>query len=228
MTPDPSRLAPCVATIVGRRLPETCRLWFEAVLADVADGGATVFEEMSRRLGRLSVRLGAEERTWLGALAPGHTVDGWRLDEVGRLAWLLRAAGTLAPGTFEDLVETTWRRGDSLGARAVLKALPLLPRPARFLAVALQGARSSLRPVLEAIACDNPYAAAHFHEVHFNQLVVKAVAADIPLDRLRGLPERVNPELRRLAHAHVAVRRAAGRTVPAAVVRLAAGTGDAA
>ena len=226
MMPDASRLAACVATIVGRRLPAAPRLWFEAAIAGgaEADGERTVFEQMSRRLGRLPVRLGAEERAWLGALAPGHALDGWRLDEAGRLAWLLRAAGTLAPDAFEDLVEATWRRGDSLVARTVLKALPMLPRPARFLAVALQGARSSLRSVFEAIACDNPYAAAHFHEVHFNELVVKAAAADVPLDRLLGLPDRVNPELRRLAHAHVAVRRAAGRAVPAAVVRLAAGT----
>ena len=232
MTPAASRLTPCFADIVRPRLPADARGWFDATVA----GGAVIdherfslaFDQAPRRLGRVTVSLDGEERTSLGALGLGHLVDGWRLDEMVRAAWLLRAADVLAPDAFERLVEGTWRRGDSLVAQVVLKTLPMLPRPERFLVLALEGARSSLRLVFEALARDNEYPATHFHEVHFNELVLKAVGADIAPDRIVGLHGRMNRELVRLTRAHVALRRAAGRAVPAALDRFSAAVGSAA
>ena len=232
MMPAASGLSPCIADIVRRRLPVDARGWFDAAVA----GGAVVdherfslaFDEAPRRLGRVPVSFGGEERASLRVLGLGHTVDGWRLDEMVRVAWLLRAADVLAPEALERLVEGTWRRGDSLVAQVVLKALPMLPVPERFLVLALEGARSSLRLVFEALARDNGYPATHFHEVHFNELVLKAIGADIAPDRIVGLQGRMNPELARLARAHVALRRAAGRAVPAALDRLSAGADSAA
>jgi hypothetical protein len=218
-----------LTAIVRPRLSGDGRAWFEAAVAGEAvvdhEHFWLTFGQAPRRLGRVAVSLAGDERASLGALGLGHTLDGWRLDELVRVAWLLSAADVLAPGAFERLVEATWRRGDSLVARVVLKALPLLPRPERFLILALEGARSSLRLVFEALARDNAYPATYFHEVHFNQLVVRAVAADLPLDRIVGVRERVNPELVRLTRAHVALRRAAGRAVPAALDRFSAAAG---
>lgn len=227
-----SPLSSCFADVVGVRVPGDARPWLEALVG----GGAAcdperfwlAFSEVPRRLGGGRVWLGEDERTRLEALGLGHALEGWRLDEMARVAGLLDAAETLGPDAFERLVGGVWCRGDSLVARAVLKALPMLPVPERFLGLALEGARSSLRLVLEALAGDNAYPATQFHEVHFNQLVVKAIAADIPLERIVGVRARLNPELLRLTRAHVALRRASGRSVPAALDRFAAGAGSAA
>lgn len=232
MAPVSSGLFACLVDIVTGRLPDGARRWFEATVMDDAvvnpERFALAFAAAPRWLGRIPVSVAGEERARLRAFRPGPVPDGWRLDELARVTWLLGAAEALAPDALERRVETTWRRGDSLVAQAVLKALPLLPRAERFLVVALEGSRSSLRSVFEALARDNPYPATHFHEVHFNQIVVKAIAADIPPERIVGIQTRMNPELLRLTRAHIALRRASGRSVPAALQRFAAGTGSAA
>lgn len=225
-------LCACLIDIVRARLSDSARGWFEAAVADEAVVDPERFElalvMAPRRLGRLPVLLDPDERRRLCAFDPGPAPDGWRLDQLARVAWLVGAAAALAPEALDERVEATWRRGDSLVAQAVLRALPWLPRPERFLAVALEGARSSLRPVFEALACDNQYPATQFHEVHFNEVVVKAIAADIAPERILGLGARMNAELRRLTRAHVALRRASGRSVPVALQRFAAAIGSAA
>jgi hypothetical protein len=70
-------------------------------------------------------------------------------------------------------------------------------------------------PIFEAIAAENPFPARHFPDLHFHQLVLKAVFLGVRLPRVLGLAARVNPELARMADDYAAERRAAGRSVPA-------------
>jgi hypothetical protein len=81
-------------------------------------------------------------------------------------------------------------------------------------AVGVEAVRNHATPVLEAIACDNPYPARYFSDEAFNQLVLKCLFSDVSLRRLQGLGRRVTPELRRMVEAYVNERRAAGRSVP--------------
>lgn len=104
--------------------------------------------------------------------------------------------------------------GDIDERRAILRALPRLRDPARFLPLAVEACRTSVIPVFEAIACDNAFPAAHFSDASFNQMVLKAVFVGVPLARVVGLDARRSPELARMAHDYAAERRAAGRTIP--------------
>jgi hypothetical protein len=97
---------------------------------------------------------------------------------------------------------------------SVLRTLSLLPEPERFLETGLQAGRTNTRRVFEALACENPYPAAHFPELNFNQLVLKAIFMEVPVSRIEDLARRITPELRRMAAAYASERRAAGRTVP--------------
>jgi hypothetical protein len=74
--------------------------------------------------------------------------------------------------------------------------------------------------VFEAIACENPYPAAHFPELNFNQMVLKALFTGVALERVIGLDGRVTPELARMANDYASERRAAGRSVPADIWRV--------
>jgi hypothetical protein len=89
-----------------------------------------------------------------------------------------------------------------------------------YASLAADAVRSNVVTVLEALACDNPFPAAHMHGLAFNQLVMKAVFNGLPLARIVGLRERVDLELRRMARAFASERRAAGRPVPQDVVEL--------
>jgi len=114
------------------------------------------------------------------------------------------------PATATDL----FSHGDNEERRAILRALPRLRDPARFLPLAIEACRTSVVPVFEAVACDNPFPATHFPDASFNQMVLKAVFVGVPLQRVVGLQTRLSPELARMARDYAAERRAAGRTVP--------------
>jgi hypothetical protein len=205
--------------IVARRVAAP-RVW----LAEVAASSdvvvlETAFVEASRRLGAAALTLDAGERGALSALGLDWRLDTWGVDDAARAAWLLRVAED-APAGLEAFVERRRRRGDARQRAAILKALPLLPDAQGWLAVALEARRGDIRSVLAALACDNPYPATHFHEVHFDELVVTALEADLPLARIVGLAERVTDGLAAAAHRFAAARRASGRGVPADLGRL--------
>jgi len=129
--------------------------------------------------------------------------------------WRVVALVELPDGAdLEPLVRECYRTGDTGERRAVLRALPLLREPERFVALAVDACRTSVLPIFEAACCENPYPARHFPELHWNQMILKAVFLGVPLNRVIGLPGRLGPEIERMANDYASERRAAGRDVP--------------
>jgi hypothetical protein len=134
--------------------------------------------------------------------------------DAAREALLLHAFEDLSAADRDSLAEDVFFRGDNREREAFLRALPALPDPERHLPIAIEACRTNVASVFRAIACDNPYPAAHFPELNFNQMVLKAVFTGAPLSKVVGLSGRLNPELRRMAEDYARERRAAGRPVP--------------
>jgi hypothetical protein len=158
------------------------------------------------------------------ALLAAFSSAGRRLGagaEAGRIELLVGVAAEATPDALVELVDECWRTGDNGERRAVLRALARLPEPARFVPLAISACRVNVVPVFEAIACENPFAAAHFPEAAFNQMVLKALFLGVAIDRIDGLAARITPELARMAAAYASERRAAGRAVSADTERLA-------
>jgi hypothetical protein len=97
---------------------------------------------------------------------------------------------------------------------SILRLLPLLPEPARFLETGVQACRTNARDVFEAIVCENSFLVEHFPPLNFNQAIMKAIFMEVPLSRVERLAERITPELSRMAAGYASERRAAGRPVP--------------
>jgi hypothetical protein len=150
-------------------------------------------------------------------------VGTWGADELGRVALLVSAAAHWPDAEVEALVEECYRQGDGAERQAVLRALPLLPAPERFLAIAVDACRSHIQPLFEAIACENPYPARHFPELNFNQMVLKVLFTGVALERIIAVEGRVTPELGRMAADYASERRAAGRSVPPDIGKLTRG-----
>lgn len=183
-----------------------------------------VFEAAFAGAGR---RLGTAPASGDATVADAHgrrwSIVGWGLDEIGRAVLLLEGAERIPADEQPGWVETLYRTGALREQQAIVRALALLPDPARFVAIALDACRTSTQPIFEAVACENPYPAAHFAADAFNQLVLKAVFTEVPLARILGLESRITPELARMAADYAAERAAAGRIVPADLAIL---TGD--
>jgi len=217
-----TEVAAALARLVAPRADPAAAAWFESAWADV-DAAArrerfwTVFAGAGRRLGRAPVATSDVEADHLkkAGLAPVPTDLG--LDECGRGALLLKALGPLGESDRLDLASEVYHRGEVRERQALLRVLAYLPRPEDFCSLAIEACRTSVESVFEAMACDNPYPAAHFPESSFNQMVLKAIFTGAPLGRVFGLRRRVTPELVRMAQDYAAERKAAGRAVPADV-----------
>ncbi|HWP34627.1 MAG TPA: EboA domain-containing protein [Thermodesulfobacteriota bacterium] len=221
-------LATLALDLAAARAAPAGRAWL-AQAAEAAAGQPfdperflALFAAVPRRVGKGPVRLETAERERLAALGAPWPLDEMRVDELARQGLLLLAAAHAPAAAYAAAVDEAYRHGELAERQAVLRALPLLPAPERFLPLATDACRSSIQPVFEAIACENPYPARYFPDLHFNQMVLKALFTGVALSRLVGLPERITPELVRMAADYVAERRAAGRSVPPDAERLIA------
>lgn len=240
---DPSLL---LLEILARRLPPAARPWQDRVeaITGVRRGEApdrylaetlaafdsaaflATFTAAPRVLGKALLALDASEREMLAAGGVTWSIDGWRLDELGRAAMLAVASLRLPFKELERLLGTCYQQGDSRERQALLRALPFMEGPERFVALAIDACRTNEIPLFEAIACENPYPAAHFPDLSFNQMVLKAMFMGIALDRIVGLERRKSSELARMARDYAAERRAAGRSLPADIGLLYSEEGD--
>jgi len=180
---------------------------FDASLFAIAYSGAR------RRLGKPVVEIEAGEvpnfeNAELSVLI-GSTVEG-----VGRAALLLRATESLPAEAHSNFVHGVYQRGDNHERKALLRALSVLPDPGRFLSTAVEACRTNISTIFEAIACDNPYPFHYFSDLHFNQMVLKALFTGSSLSRIVGLPTRTTHDLVLMVEDYVSERRAAGRHVP--------------
>src|SRR5207244_905729 len=103
--------------------------------------------------------------------------------------------------------------------RAWLREVAAAP-DVRTLETAFAEASRRLGAAPLALVCDSPYPGTHFHEVHFDDRVLAALEADLPLARMVGLGARVTERLATAAARVAATRRASGRRPPADLWRL--------
>ncbi|MFT3859661.1 MAG: EboA domain-containing protein [Aquabacterium sp.] len=142
-----------------------------------------------------------------------HKPEAWALLDRARVLLMLAAVSRWPMSAQEGVLRQIFLKGDSDERRAVLQSLVLMPEPSRFVALAIEGCRSSVGAVFEAVAADNAYAACWFPPPAFNQMVLKALSTGLPTARIVGLQDRLTPALAQMVQAHVSERRAAGRAV---------------
>jgi len=228
MTLTSSQVEGVLRELVEHRTETASREWLAracAAMGREADRGALLegFTAATRRLGRARLAPTEEEIARLAAAGVTWSIGTWGADELGRIALLVTAAAHWPEADLPALVEECYRQGDGAERQAVLRALPFLPGPERFLEIAVDACRSHIQPLFEAIACENPYPARHFPELNFNQMVLKALFTGVELARILAFEGRVTPELSRMAGDYASERRAAGRSVPPDLGKL---TGD--
>ena len=223
MTPaplvPPLELADGLLAVVRAQAIPTARDWLASAVATARpplDRASFVaaFALAARKVGRSAPDSTTAEMASLERAGLRWPVAPWGLDGLARAGLLLHAAAGLAPGELDALVEECFLHGDTRERQAVLRTLPLLPDPARFVPLGVEACRTSVEPVFEAIACENPFPARHFPEPSFNQMVLKAIFIGVRVGRILGIEGRITPELRRMAADYASERRAAGRSVP--------------
>jgi hypothetical protein len=203
------------------RMASAMRDQFEALAHNIWEEKTfrELFVTATRRLGSAAICLMENEAVELKRSGITWPLSG-TLDELVRIAMLISAAVRLPEDKFQTLLMGCYEQGDFRERRAVLRALPLLPKGERFVPIAVDACRTHIQPVFETVACENPYPAAHFPELNFNQMVLKALFTGVALSRIIGLETRITSELTRMAKDYASERRTAGRSVPEDIERL--------
>jgi hypothetical protein len=194
------------------RMDRTQSDWWTEALERAAQGTTSdllrVYTGASRVLG--GVPLGTDN-----ALLDDNPVAHWTLEDIGRLLLLLGRHDRLkGDASFESDAITCYEQGDTREQQSWMRTVAWLPECERYLAVVIDTCRTNIQPLFQAVACENPYPARYFPERNFNQMVLKALFNNVALARIRGLDQRRNSELARMASDYAAERRAAGRSVP--------------
>jgi len=215
-----------LAVIEPRAKPEVFRWLLQSLPSTPFQRGSFFgnYAGVGRRLGGQQAALAPSERDEL-ARAGIEVPDAFSLTDLARAALLHAAFCALDPSEHVALITEIFRKGDSGERIALLRTLPLLPAPERFATLAVEACRTHVLDVFAAIACENPFPARYFPEPSFNQLVMKTLFLDLPLERVLGWRGRCNAALRTSVTDFEAERRAAGRPVPAGVASIRATEG---
>lgn len=150
---------------------------------------------------------------------PGFNVEGWSLVRLSRV-WLLTQLDDSDKKTYVNHIETLFDTAELNELVALYSALPLLSYPEQWLHRATDAVRSNMGFVFDAIALHNSYPERYFSEAAWNQLVLKTIFNDKPINLIEGLTTRANPELAMTLSDFAHERWAAGRTVPPRVWQL--------
>jgi hypothetical protein len=178
------------------------------------------FSQASRFFKKENLRLGLEEKEEANTLIAGFEPGYWDLLQTARTYLLLHFPQEKERwfAAINQLFET----GDMYEQQALYAALPLMPFPEELLGRAIDGCRTNMTLIFDAIALNNPFPSNYFPEANWNQLVLKSIFMQRPLYRIQKLDERRNPALAEIASDFAHERWAAGRNVMPELWRLVA------
>ncbi len=170
--------------------------------------------------------LSEAQREAANQLKTGFQPDGWPLSQLVRtyLLLLLPAADATAYVVILTKLLETAEVDEQV---AVYAALPVLTHPQSLVPLAVNGLRTNITRVFEAIALNNPYPADYLDKAAWNQMILKAVFMGRPLYRIHEADARTNPALARMLVDFAHERWAAGRPVIPELWRFVAPYADA-
>jgi len=176
------------------------------------------FSQASRFFKKENLNLSETEKETTGSLVSGFDPSHWDVLQTVRTYLLLK----FAPGkeAWLKAINQLFETGDMHEQQALYAALPVMPYSEDLLTRAIDGCRTNMTLIFDAIALNNPFPAAHFPEANWNQLVLKSIFMQRPIFRIQQLDERRNQALAEIASDFAHERWAAGRSVMPELWRL--------
>ncbi len=170
------------------------------------------FSLLPRYFPKEPLQLTKENLAAANALRTGFSPAGFTEVQVARVLLALSIPQENEERYLKTL-NTLFTTGEVSELVALYSALPLLPHPQLLKARAAEGIRTSMTVVYDAVALNNPYPADYLDEDAWNQMVLKAVFMERPLDKIYGIDNRANKQLARMLSDYAHERWAASRYV---------------
>ncbi len=211
--------------ILENRAEEKSIIWLRQKAEQIENSKANSsfflsFSQASRFFKKENLALNESEKVEAADLTSGFDPSHWDLLQTARTFLLL--SFDREKEEWLAAVNQLFETGDLYEQQALYAALPLMPYPEDLLSRAIDGCRTNMTVVFDAIALNNPFPAKYFPEANWNQLVLKSIFMQRPLYRIQKLDERRNPALADIASDFAHERWAAGREVMPELWRLVA------
>lgn len=176
------------------------------------------FSQASRFFNKTVISISDAEKEKAKILAPGFEPAFWNNLQTARTYLLLHFPQEKEK--WFEAINQLFETGDMYEQQALYAALPLMPFQEELLPRAIDGCRTNMTLIFDAIALNNPFPAKYFPEANWNQLVLKSVFMQRPLYRIQQLDQRRNLALADIASDFAHERWAAGRAVMPELWRL--------
>lgn len=209
--------------VLGRSAAQKSLAWLQGQMEKLATEPVPAkfflaFSQASRHFKKEVLALSDAEKAKAASLVEGFEPAFWNELQAARTVLLLSYPQEKAK--WLEVVNQLFETGDMYEQQALYAALPLMPFPEDLLARAIDGCRTNMTLIFDAIALNNPFPPRYFPEANWNQLVLKSIFMQRPLYRIQKLDERRNPALADIASDFAHERWAAGRPVMPELWRL--------
>jgi hypothetical protein len=202
--------------IIENRAEEKSSSWLRQKAEQIESSSTNstfflAFSQTSRFFKKDNLGLTANEKNQAIQLIPGFEPSHWDFLQTARTYLLLHFPQEKERwfAAINQLFET----GDMYEQQALYAALPLMPFQEELLPRAIDGCRTNMTLIFDAIALNNPFPGKYFPEANWNQMVLKSIFMQRPLYLIQMLDERRNPALADIASDFAHERWAAGREV---------------
>jgi hypothetical protein len=180
----------------------------------------TAFTALPRFTGKPIVQVSAAEAQQIRQQRTGFSVTGFSSDRIGRI-WLTLQLAAENKTSYLQTISQLFLSAEMNELVALYSALPVFAYPQDWESRCMEGIRTNIAGVLEAILYENPYPSEYLSEAGWNQMVLKAIFTGKEINRITGLEERANPALSHMLIDYAHERQAAGRPVDPQLWRLA-------
>jgi hypothetical protein len=195
--------------------------WFTEKVKDLSSTSSfyLAFGMLKRKVddGPISISEGLNAE--LKRINPAFSHTKWTLVEFCRLAFLLH----LDSSDNKAKICTLLASSDMKEQVVIYKSLQYLANAEDFKLEIIDGIRTNMVDVFDAIASENSYAFKYFSEDAWNHMVLKAIFMERPIYRIYGIDDKKNAKLAGILQDFVHERWAAGRAVTPELWRMISG-----
>lgn len=202
---------------LAARLDSAQLSWLDGQVSKIATAQREIDVIMAiglapRKVGKAPLKLAPEENHASHQLHSDFEASHWSVDQTARVRLMLSCFND-DDASFAKLFDAVMRSGELNEHIALLQGLPLYPAQNAVIPRAVEGLRTAMQPVFEAVAHRNPFPRDRFTEQQWNQMVLKALFIESRLAPIVGLDERRNVDLAATLIDYAHERWAAGRMV---------------
>ena len=149
---------------------------------------------------------------------PEFNIDNWTLDQLCRFSLLM-----YYPLLRAQSITTLISVADTREQVTIYKSIPYLANASHFASIVVNGIRTNIVDVFDAIALNNPYPASNFSQDEWNQMVLKAIFMERPIYQIKDVDQRKNKKLAYILFDYARERWAASRRVTPELWRMMRG-----